>query len=241
MSAPRPTPYGEIFVADHESLFIRAAAAIEKASRGARATVGLTGGSTPKAFYDWVAVHRPFSQEALARLRWSVSDERCVPLEDAQSNFGTADHGMLRPLAVAPIAKLPYPVQLAPREAAAQLNRDWTNRFGPDHAFDLCFLGMGEDGHTLSLFPGSPLLSANPSETFAAVEVPGKGWRLTLTPAGLGRCSKIIVMVTGAGKAIRLREVLDSPDAIYPVQLLRAHAAKTLWLVDASAAAALQS
>ena len=113
---------------------------------------------------------------------------------------------MLSPLGVAAENKLPYPVELDPYGAADKYNRLWNERFGEENGFDVCVLGMGDDCHTASLFPGSPLLESAESRNFAAVEVPGKGWRLTITEAGLARSKKIIVNTLGQGKAEALKQ-----------------------------------
>ena len=98
---------------------------------------------------------------------------------------------------------------------------------------------MGDDAHTASLFPGTPLLRNEGGELFAAQEVPGKGWRLTITPAGLRACGQIVVLALGANKAPALARVLHGPDDVLntPSQILKTCADRVLWLVDEPAAA----
>lgn len=228
------TPYGTLVVGDNEALFRATVEAIEEVAQACeRPLVGLTGGSTPKVFYKWVVQTRPFSQAVLERVIWSTSDERCVPLESGESNFGEAQRGMLRPLGIPEANQRPWAVQCEPYEAAARFNAQWEAE-GRKSAFDLCLLGMGEDAHTASLFPGSVLLREDQEAFFAAVEVPGKGWRLTLTPKGLLSCKKIIVTATGAAKATTLREVFWSePDPLKrPVQCLAGVAERTRWFLN---------
>ena len=202
--------------------------------------IGLSGGSTPKAFYDWASNETGFG-EVLNRAStfiWGCSDERHVDLETEESNFGNAQRMLLDPLGVEEATFRPWPVYCKPEEAAARYNRLWEEEM-PDHpVFDLCFLGMGDDCHTASLFPGSPLLDVEVDENFAAVEVPGKGWRLTITPTGLRNCPRIVVSVTGAGKAEAVKQVFHGEVDIKqrPIQLLAAMPAKVLWLMDADAA-----
>ena len=104
---------------------------------------------------------------------------------------------------------------------------------------DLCILGMGEDGHTLSVFPGSPLLDdgAN-SRLCAAVDVPGKGTRLTYTPGALSQCGLIVVAVEGERKASTLHSLFfeSMPVSSQPIRMLASVASRTLWLVDHAAA-----
>jgi 6-phosphogluconolactonase len=235
------TPYGKVHIGAISELFELLIDRFETtaATCGDPFTVGLTGGSTPKAFYQWAVENEALSDVVLRQAIWSVSDERMVPLSDPESNFGTADRGMLKPLGVPLERKLPWPVMVDPHSAAPAFEMRWQERFGNNRAFDLCLLGMGDDGHTASIFPGSPLLIIEDGNFFAPVDVPGKGWRLSITPDGLAACGKIIVMVTGAGKAERLKAVLAGPEGEYPVQLLSHFAKKVEWLVDEAAAADL--
>jgi 6-phosphogluconolactonase len=163
-----------------------------------------------------------------------------VPLTSDESNFGVADRGMLTPLKVDDALKFPFQTMLEPAAAAKAFNEHWLAQYGALQAFDLCLLGMGDDGHTASIFPGSELLGSTTNDLFAGVEVPGKGWRLTITKAGFAQCSEIVITVTGARKASVLKDVLEGEDGKYPVQLLREHASKVTWLVDEEAASALK-
>jgi 6-phosphogluconolactonase len=202
--------------------------------------IGLTGGSTPKTFYQW-ASHEPGFGEVLNRTSsfiWGCSDERHVDLESEESNFGNAQRMLLDPLGAEEASYRPWPVYCKPEEAAERYNRLWEEEM-PDHpVFDLCLLGMGDDCHTASLFPGSPLLDVEIGEPFAAIEVPGKGWRLTITPTGLRNCPRIVVSVTGAGKTEAVKQVFQGEVDVKlrPIQLLAAMPAKVLWLMDEEAA-----
>lgn len=215
---------------------------VREHERSTPPVVGLTGGSTPHAFYTWLTgAGNGLDDDAREQLHWSTSDERWVPLDRDESNFGTADRMLLQPLGIAEERKHPWPVDHSPEAPATivDLNEQWRKRFD-GHGFDLCLLGMGDDGHTASLFPHSPLLDGEPDDhTFTLLDVPGKRWRLTITPAGLRRCTRIAVMVTGTGKAARLREVLTGmiDPREQPVQLLKNMAGRTTWLVDEDAAA----
>ena len=143
--------------------------------------------------------------------------------DDSESNFGNAQRGFLEPLGFSEANQRPWPVYCKPVEAAARFNRLWEEELPGHSVFDLCLLGMGTDCHTASLFPGSPLLESSNDEPFAAVEVPSKGWRLTITPAGLQRCGRILVAVSGASKAnalnLAFREKVDLK--VIPVQILK--------------------
>ena len=240
-----PTPYGLLLVGSQEQVFEHTAALISdcQAQKNSRITVGLPGGSTPTAFYRWVVERRALSENVLKNTCWLASDERCVPLESDESNFGNAERLLLGPSNVPDDFKIPWPTHLDPADAAREFNKTWNDRFGAGACFDLCFLGLGDDCHTASLFPGSPLIDSACEDNFAAVEAPDKSRRLTITEAGLARCGKIVVTVLGHNKAAALKQVLKAPcrPLERPAQLLQKHARRVLWLTDPPAAAALAS
>jgi len=238
------TEYGALIVASKEALFEHAMQIAESHFAGIdrpQVSWALTGGSTPKDFYRWLVAENRLSVELLDRILWTTSDERTVPLESEESNFGNADRLLLGPLRTIQDHKLPWPTQLQPRSAATAYAESWHRLSGGEQGYDLCFVGMGDDCHTLSLFPGSPLLESPLERSFAAVEVPGKGWRLTLTRSGLGRCGKVVLTTLGAGKAEALQAVLegDFDPVRKPSQILRSVADRAVWLVDEAAAARL--
>ncbi len=238
------TDYGEVRILTHEEIYQHTLAFIKAAAEAAvdrLAPIGLTGGSTPKAFYQWVAEHDALPLEVARKILWTTSDERCVPLDDDDNNFGHADRGMLSPLGVPAENKFAWPTELEPAACAAKYQQDWDARFGPDAGYDVCFVGMGGDNHTLSLFPECPLIEEDPQQNFASTLWPSRGWRVTLTVAGLARCRQIIVSTTGEGKAEALKKAIRGEHDPFhmPVQLVRDHADKTVWLVDEPAAALL--
>ena len=103
---------------------------------------------------------------------------------------------------------------------------------------------MGDDCHTASIFPGSPLLEEDldSGSIFTSVEVPGKGMRLTITPYGLTKCDRIIAFITGAGKAEALQKVFADTPTDYndtPIRLLGRSKEKVTWLLDDTAAGKL--
>jgi 6-phosphogluconolactonase len=238
------TPYGRLSIGSKPELFaesIRLAA--EQAGKVTRPRLGwaLTGGSTPQEWYRWCVSTGAIPSDLLGRTDFTVSDERWVPRENEQSNFGSAERLLLDPLNFPPAQRIPWPVEMEPAEAAAAYAGKWAAHYGADGAYDICFLGMGDDAHTASIFPGSPLLTQPLSTYFTALDVPGKGWRLTITPAGLARCGLVVVMTLGAGKATALARVMKGPlDPLQaPAQLLKAFSDRVVWLVDEAAAAGL--
>lgn len=203
--------------------------------------VAMTGGSTPKAWFQWLIARPENYSESLKGIVWTVSDERYVQIGHADSNYGTMARLMLDPLSLPILNRLPWPVDLPPQEAAHTYAVRFDGRGISTPLYDICVVGMGDDGHTLSLFPHSPLLKDDEGKFFTAIDVPGKGQRLTLTPTGLGKCGKIVLIVTGAAKAKVLKEVLFGPmdETHLPAQILRHHKDKLIVFADEAASAHL--
>lgn len=235
------TEFGHFCVGEKETLFEKALFLVreqKQASLPHAFSWALTGGSTPAAFYRYCIEKEELGSSLIAETVWTTSDERCVSHQSEESNFGNADRQLLTPAGVRTEDKLPWPTELSPVEAAEKYTRDWSVRMGEDCSYDMCFLGMGDDCHTASIFPGSPLVSDPIDGLFAAVEVLGKGWRLTVTPMGLEKAKRIVVMALGSGKTKALKEVFEGgyDPRNKPIQLLKNCAARVWWLVDEAAA-----
>ncbi|WP_404422489.1 6-phosphogluconolactonase [Nibricoccus sp. IMCC34717] len=235
------TDFGRFIVGPRDELFAEAARIGSAACAKPDSSWALTGGSTPLEWYRWVTATGALAPQLAATTHFTVSDERFVPLGDKQSNFGNATSLLFDPLGIPAAHRHPWPVHL-PREAAASAYAEsWAARFGAGRAYEVCFLGMGDDAHTASWFPGSPLLAEDGGRLFDGIDVPGKGFRLTITPTGLRSCGQVVVMTLGAAKAPALRRVLSeayNPSAL-PSQILRTLAPKVTWLVDEAAGEAL--
>jgi len=236
------TAYGTLLVGTPDILFRKAVEMLlTEASKRSTATIGLPGGITPHKWFKWVIDNRMLDSYALDRICWLVSDERYVPVESEQSNFGNASRLFLDPLEVPETRRMPWPTQVDPYSASIVFNRRWNERFGENRCFDLCFLGLGDDGHMASIFPNSPLRGMETRENFSSVDVPGRGWRLTITEQGLNRCGKILLLVMGARKAEPLKAVFESAydPSGQPAHLLRDISENVTWLVDEEAASGL--
>lgn len=240
----KQTEYGRLIVGEKMDLFaeaVKLAVGAHRASDSQNFTWAFTGGSTPQAWYTWAQETGAIPAEVLANTHFTVSDERCVPLSSDDSNFGTAERKLLAPSSVPVEHRHPWVVAYEPEAAAEAYRRTMQLLNPPGKAYDVCFLGMGDDAHTASFFPCSTLLESDGGVFFAAVDTPQKGWRLTITPTGLQHSGLIVVMALGAGKAAALKRVLEGEDALLdaPAKILRTCAEKTVWLVDEAAAAEL--
>lgn len=240
----RSTNYGRLFVGTKEELFAKAVALAAEARAKkptGNFTWAFTGGSTPQDWYRWAASTNALPAALANGSHFTVSDERHVPLSSDQNNFGNASRLLLDPIGVPAERRLPWASEDEPVSAAAAYSEEIKKISGPNHGYDVCFLGMGDDAHTASFFPGSPLLTDDGGQLFAAVDVPGKGWRLTITPTGLRASGLIVVMTLGTGKAEALSRVINGPlDVVNtPSQILKTCADRVVWLVDAAAASKL--
>jgi 6-phosphogluconolactonase len=225
-----------------ETLIAATSAAV--AERGV-AAVALSGGSTPKQMGALLA--QPAYRERLpwAKTHFFWGDERWVPLEDEQSNAGEAKRGYLDQVG-AP-ADLVHPFEttaIEPGESAARYETliKATVAGNGLPAFDLVLLGMGDDGHTASLFPGTEAIHER-ERLVVAHDVPKlAATRLTMTPPLLNAARRVVFLAAGAGKAERLAEVIEGPidlDAL-PSQVIRPAEGRLTWFVDRAAAARLR-
>ena len=240
----RNTDYGRLVVGERMDLFAEAVRLVvthHQQNQSPNFTWAFTGGSTPQAWYDWAAATDAIPSEVLMHTHFTVSDERCVPLSSEDSNFGNAERKLLAPTEIPVEHRHPWVVAYEPEAAAEAYRRTMQLLNPPGKAYDACFLGMGDDAHTASFFPGSPLLAADGDLFFAAIDTPQKGWRLTVTPTGLRASGLIVVMALGAGKAPALKRVFEGDEALadVPAKVLGTCAEKTVWLVDHAAAADL--
>jgi 6-phosphogluconolactonase len=210
------------------------------AARGV-ANVVLAGGSTPKAMNVLLAASPRRESVDWPAVRFFFGDERCVPPDHPDSNYRMTKETLFAPLAIPDAHVFRMHGEEEPHAAAAAYDALLVREFGNLPIFDAVFLGMGPDGHTASLFPGT-LTTIDDRRLVAANFVPTlQAFRLTLTPHVLTAARQVTITVGGAEKADVLARVLSDPlDADrLPVQLMIAAGSRLTWLVDAPAAAAL--
>jgi len=231
--------------ADVDELSLRAAEAAvrtinECVQRNDSFSIALSGGNTPRTLY------RLFSTRFRDQIPWTKvhvfwGDERYVPLADSESNYRMARETLLEAVPC-PVGNVhPMPTELPdPDLAAREYEKTLRNYFSEDWPrFDLVLLGLGEEGHTASLFPGSPALNEN-KRWVVAVKAPAKpALRLTLTLPAITGASNIYFLITGSNKAEALHHVLTgSPDPTnYPASGIRLAEETVIWWLDRAAAA----
>jgi 6-phosphogluconolactonase len=231
--------------ADVDELSLRAAEAavrtINESLRSNRSfSVALSGGTTPRTLYHLLST-RFRDQIPWTNVHVFWGDERYVPLADPQSNYRMAREALLDMVPCPAENVHQMPTELPnPDVAAREYEKTLGSYFSKDWPhFDLVLLGLGEDGHTASLFPGSPALNET-KRWVVAVKAPAKPpLRLTLTLPALTQAANIYFLVTGSNKAQALHHVLTgSPDPkIYPASGVRLTQGTVIWWVDRAAAA----
>lgn len=233
----------ELFAAAAEEVVRTANEAVAQRSRF---TIALSGGSTPKSLYNLLATN---ARTALPwdRMFFFWGDERHVPPTDPDSNYRMADETLLSKIPVAAgnvfRIKAENPDAAAVAEAYEQtILKFFQLKSGEVPNFDLILLGMGPDGHTASLFPGTTALQEKSHLVVANWVEKMKTHRITLTLPVLNAARCVTFLVSGSDKASVLREVLeeDVPAEQYPSKLVRPAAGKLIWLLDRAAASQLK-
>jgi 6-phosphogluconolactonase len=200
-------------------------------------SIALSGGNTPKGLFQLLA-----SPAYARRVNWKsweiyFSDERCVGPDDPQSNFRMAREALLEHVPVDQQKIHRMVGEIDPQEAAKQYGQLLKEKFS-DGGLDVILLGMGDDGHTASLFPGSAALNETQHRCVANFVPKLNTWRITMTAPFINRAAEVIVLVEGAAKAVRVAEVLEGPrdPQRLPIQLIDPNPGRLLWITDRAAA-----
>jgi 6-phosphogluconolactonase len=216
-----------------------------------RFTIALSGGSTPQRLHKLLAAAPYKEQIDWSKMHIFWGDERAVPFEDSRNNAKMAYDTLLNYVQIPASQIHVMRTDISAEESAVEYEKILHQYFnsvpgGPTdplpNSFDLVLLGMGDDGHTLSLFPGLPVVH---EEKLWATSfwLPAQDMsRITLTKTITNKASHIAFLTTGSGKAHALKEVLEgayNPD-LYPSQEIKPVAGELYWFVDEAAAAGLE-
>lgn len=211
---------------------------VEAANSVVRPSIALSGGSTPKALYTLLAQEPYRSQIPWEHVQLFWGDERSVPPDHPDSNYKMAMDAML--------SKVPVPegnihrmvAEADDRDASARDYEALIRRLVPDGRFTLIQLGMGDDGHTASLFPHTAALKITDRWVVPNRVDKLDTWRMTFTYPLINAAHSVEFLVSGAKKAEVLARVLDGPrdPGMYPSQGVRPPDGQLTWLVDREAA-----
>ena len=202
-------------------------------------TVALTGGSSPEGLYRLLSEDLYKKQIDWSKVLIFWGDERWVPLDNELSNARMSQESLLKNVPVLPSNVFPmYAEGIKPEDFASSYNALLKEKLGDDGVMDLILLGMGGDGHTASLFPGTAVLDEKEKWVSAYYLDAQQMYRITLTAPFLNKAKKIIVLTFGDAKAEALKEVLkgEYDPSLYPSQLLKPSEGELLFLVDEKAA-----
>lgn len=218
-----------------------AAQAAEAVRANGRFTVALSGGSTPRTLYSLLATKPNIPWDRIC-IFWG--DERHVPPDQPESNYRMANEALLSKVPVRPenIFRI-HAEEKDAAVAALQYEQTLTDFFhlspGQFPHFDLIFLGVGPDGHTASLFPGTSALNENQRLVVANWVPKFNTYRITFTFPVLNAAACVMFLTSGADKAAILHEVLENSSADLPSQKVCPANGKLIWLVDEPAASTL--
>jgi 6-phosphogluconolactonase len=216
-------------------------AAKSVAARG-RFVLSLSGGNTPRDLYALLATesYRPRVPWKSTFVFWG--DERCVPADDERNNAHAAATLLLKKIDLPSSHIYPIPVGLPPADAAKKYEKTLRVFFGKDAPrFDLLLLGLGENGHTASLFPGTRVLNEKIRWVKEVLVKDQRPDRVTLTMPLINQARHIFFLVTGEEKSDILAKVLAAPfrPDRYPAQGIRPEHGEVAWYVDDKAASRL--
>jgi len=228
---------------DPESLSEAAARLFVKRSRHAvqvqnQFSVALAGGHTPERTYQILSEPPFHDQVPWTKVHVFWSDERCVPPDDPRSNAHMAHQALLDRAPIPPDQIHPIRCNQNPQQAAEEYESLLRDFFaGRSPCFDLILLGLGENGHTASIFPGTPAVEEQERWVIAVFVAEQAMWRITMTPLLINRAAMVTFLVAGTAKARVLQRVLDGPFEPYdlPAQLIQPVSGGLDWIVDEAA------
>ncbi|MGD8783472.1 MAG: 6-phosphogluconolactonase [Thioalkalispiraceae bacterium] len=209
-------------------------------------SMALSGGASPVGVYEKLLSDKWKTSFPWQQSHFFFGDERYVPHDHEQSNYRMAMQAFLQAAPVHQQHIHPIPTDCPqPEDCAEQYERTIIDTLSTDQekaipVLDLVLLGMGDDGHTASLFPTTEILNENEAMVAAVYVDKLDSWRISMTFPLLNQANRVIVLVAGENKASVLAEVLLSDEVKYPIQMLD-NPYGVMWLVDQGAASQLTS
>jgi len=242
MNKIRISPTAEGTITNIAGLFI--SIAMEQINQKDIFSVALSGGSTPKSLYEFLAQDSSADHLPWDKIHFFWGDERAVPPDHPDSNFLQASLTLLESRLIPAENVHRIRGELDPKTAAALYQEEILAWFkGTPPQFDLILLGMGFDGHTASLFPGSQAFQdSNQNAWVSAIQIPQLSLgRITFTANLINAAEQVVFLVTGQSKAETLFNVLEGPNLPnkYPSQLINPHNGSLIWFLDQAAASLL--
>ena len=206
-------------------------------------TVALSGGSSPKKLYELLASTSYADHIDWEKVYFFFGDERNVPQDHKDSNYLMAKKALFDPLLISPANVFAVDTTFEPAEAAARYWEMISTFFDEGElSFDLVLLGLGDNSHTASLFPHTPVLHDTTPGVKEVWLEDQQVWRITLNAPLINDGRHIAFLVYGEGKAIAVHHVLEDAEDIeeYPAQLIDSITGETVWFLDEAAAADLE-
>ena len=203
--------------------------------KGKRFAVCLSGGSTPEEMYKLLAKPEYADRINWKRVHLFWGDERCVPPDDRDSNYNMVNNALLKKIDIPAGNVHRIKGELEPKLAAGEYRAELNEFFRHKQpVFHLCYLGMGDDGHTASLFPGTKAVTLSRKRAAEVYVRKLKSYRITLAGPVLRQSKKTVFLVAGRGKSKAIKEVWygDYDPNTYPAQLLREADGEVIWYLD---------
>jgi len=234
--------------ADHSAALLQQISDQTVRLRG-RFLLALSGGSTPQRLYSTLTQSEWKQRMDWRRTAFLFGDERCVPPDHAESNYAMAQAALFQPLGIGPDQVYRMKGEDQDASSAARAYEETIRMVTKCPApaipqIDLVCLGLGEDGHTASLFPGTAALHDQTRLVAVGRAPKGVTRRLTLTLGVINRASVVLFLVTGSTKARMVRRLLEpetTADRQLPAALVKPDQGRLIWLLDQSAASELTS
>ena len=204
--------------------------------------IALAGGGTPKKLYQLIASDAFRDRFPWENIHVYFGDERCVPAMHEDSNYRMANEALLSKVPI-PVANI-HPIHIDVNDFAASAERyndELMASLPSDRGvpkFDLVLLGVGDDGHTASLFPGTPILQQTQKYADAVYVEKFNSWRISITYPVINAAANIFLLTTGEGKAQIVKAVMfdELPAEPYPIQRIQGQG-NMYWYLDEAAAA----